>query len=52
MAVHMATAEERGITTIQVERSLHARLKELKPYNSMTFNEFIEEMADEYADNN
>jgi predicted DNA-binding ribbon-helix-helix protein len=47
----MATAEERGITTIRVERSLHARLKEMRPYDSMSWNEFIEELADEYADN-
>lgn len=35
-------------TTIAVKQSTHQRLKELKPYGSMSFGELIEELADSY----
>lgn len=38
----------REVTTVEVSRDLHRRLKELKPYDSVTFNDLIEEMADVY----
>lgn len=37
-------------TTVQVHRSTHSRLEELRPYDSMSFNELIEEMADVYEE--
>lgn len=43
-----ATAEERDITTVQVSRELHSRLESLKLYDSVSFNDLIEEMADVY----
>lgn len=36
--------------TIRVTADLHERLEDLKPYDSMTFNELIEEMADAYEE--
>jgi len=47
----MASTEadrSRETTTIQVDRSLHVRLKCMKPYDSMSFNELIGVMADEF----
>lgn len=35
-------------TTVQIHRPLHRRLKNLAPYESMTFQEVIDEMADVY----
>lgn len=46
----MATTEKREITTVQVTRSVHSRLEALKPYESMSYNEFIEELVDTYED--
>lgn len=41
----MATsARER--TTVEVKRPTHQRLEELKPYDSMSFDEFISETLD------
>lgn len=34
--------------TIRVSEELHTRLEKLKPYESMTFDELIDEMADVY----
>jgi predicted CopG family antitoxin len=34
--------------TIRVSESTHERLNDLKPYDSMTFDELIEEMAEVY----
>ena len=46
----MASANnaERSHTTVTVRQELYGRLKELKPYESMSYNELISEMADEY----
>ncbi|MFC3957578.1 DUF7557 family protein [Halovivax cerinus] len=35
-------------TTVDVSRSLHQRLEDLKPYESVSFNDLIAEMADVY----
>lgn len=45
----MASAQE-DRTTVQVKRRTHTRMKELRPYDSMTFDEFIREMADVYEE--
>lgn len=37
-----------GSTNIRVSEETHERLQELKPYDSMTFDELIAEMADQY----
>lgn len=44
----MAASSEREITTVQVSKALHSRLDDLKPYDSMSFNDLLEEMADKY----
>lgn len=36
--------------TVKVHESTHERLQELKPYDSMSFNELIDEMADVYTE--
>lgn len=36
--------------TIRVSESTHERLEELKPYDSMSFDDLIQEMADVYED--
>lgn len=41
-------ASHREITTVQVNRDLHQRLKEIRPFKSMSFNDLIEDMADQY----
>ena len=35
-------------TTLTVRQDLHERLARLKPYDSMSFDEFLQEMFDEY----
>lgn len=35
-------------TTVRVTRPVKKRLDRLKPYNSMSYNEFLSEMADTY----
>lgn len=35
-------------TTIAVSTQTHRRLESLKPYRSMSFDELVNEMADEY----
>mgnify|MGYP006307873521 CR=1 FL=1 len=44
----MTTASEtkRDVTTIHIDRSTHSRLKEIRPYDSMSFGEFVSAMAD------
>lgn len=37
-----------SVTTVQIGRDLHRRLKDIRPYNSMSFHELIEDMADTY----
>lgn len=44
------TAKSRQVTTIEVSKSLHQRLKQLKPYDSVTFNDLISEMADNWEE--
>lgn len=39
-------------TTLTVRPDLHDRLARLKPYDSMSFNELLHEMADEYEREN
>lgn len=41
-------ASEREITTIQISRSLHKELGDIKPYDSMSWEDLIEDMADQY----
>jgi len=36
------------VTTIRVPRPLHARLERLKPFESMSYAEFVGELADIY----
>lgn len=35
-------------TSIQVHDSTHARLEDLKPYETMSFDELLNEMADQF----
>lgn len=35
-------------TTVSVRRDVKARLESLKPYESMSWTEFVEELADHY----
>lgn len=46
-----ASATEREITTVEVKRGLHQRLKGLKEFDSMSFHDLIEDMADVYEEN-
>ncbi|MGQ5515687.1 DUF7557 family protein [Halococcus saccharolyticus] len=39
---------QRPRTTITVQRDLYKRLEGLKPYKSMSYNEFLSELADTY----
>ena len=36
--------------SLKVSAETHARLEDLKPFDSMSFDELIEEMADTYAE--
>lgn len=36
-------------TTVTIQESTHERLKEVKPYESLSWDEFLRELADEYA---
>lgn len=45
----MSGAEpESDYTSLRVSRSTHERLKDIRPYDSMSFDELIDEMADTY----
>ena len=46
----MATeaTDERSHTTVTVRNETYDRLKRLKPYDSMSYNELISVMADEF----
>jgi hypothetical protein len=37
-----------GYTTVTVTRDTHRRLDDLKPYESMSYDEFLSELADDY----
>jgi hypothetical protein len=43
--------ESRRATTVSVHREVHSRLESLKPYDSMSMNELIVDMADTYEEN-
>ncbi|GGN27025.1 BfmA/BtgA family mobilization protein [Halarchaeum nitratireducens] len=45
----MAVANER--TTVEIKRDLHDRLERLKPYESMSYHDLIDKMADEFEEN-
>jgi hypothetical protein len=38
-------------TSLHVHTDVHERLKSLKPYESMSFNDLLVDMADEYDSN-
>lgn len=42
------SASTREVTTVEVSKELHRRLKDLKPYSSVSFNDLIADMADVY----
>lgn len=35
-------------TTVEIKRDLHRRLKDVRPYDSMSFHDLIEDMVDQY----
>ena len=39
---------ESEFTTVQIDRGLHTRLKEIRPYHSMSFNDLLTEIVDFY----
>lgn len=43
-------ATSREVTTVEVSKDLHQRLKKLKPYDSVSFNDLIEDMADSWEE--
>ena len=45
----MATDSGSGATTLHVHMEIRDRLKELKPYESMSFNELLDDMCDQYS---
>jgi hypothetical protein len=45
----MSSAQER--TSLGVRRQTHTRLDDLKPYESISWDEFLHEMADVYEEN-
>jgi len=42
------SGRSREVTTVEVSKDLHQRLKTLKPYDSVSFNDLIRDMADVY----
>lgn len=49
MGSYMASSPtNRDTTTIEVKRNVHQQLEELKPFNSMSFNELIVHLIDSY----
>lgn len=44
----MSSTDTREDTTIAVRRSLKSRMDSLKPYDSISYGEFIKELLDEY----
>ena len=45
------TGTERHWTTVAVRPPVHERLKSLRPYDSMSFSDLIDDMADTYEEN-
>ena len=45
------TDTERHWTTVAVRHPVHERLKSLRPYDSMSFSDLIDDMADTYEEN-
>lgn len=41
-------AQKSGRTTIQVSRATHARLSETKPFESMSYDEWVRTIVDDY----
>lgn len=46
----MSTQHSGQFTTISLDTGVKSRLEELKPYDSMSWTEFVEELADTYED--
>jgi predicted CopG family antitoxin len=44
----MAQSQAKDWTTITVTREVHADLEEAKPYDSMSYDEFIQELIGEH----
>lgn len=44
----MGSTTDQEFTTVRVKTTTHSRLDELKPYDSITFDELLIEMADVY----
>lgn len=42
---------ESEYTTLSIQESTRDRLRELKPYKSVTYTEFLDEMADFWVEN-
>lgn len=42
---------ESKYTTMSIQESTRDRLRELKPYKSLTYSEFLDEMADFWVQN-
>jgi hypothetical protein len=49
--VMSAQTEKRSHTTLWVSKNLATRLDELKPYESLTWDEFLAMLADTYEEN-
>lgn len=48
----MAQSQSDTFTTLSVRKSVVERLKESRPYDSMSWNDFLVEMADVYEQQN
>lgn len=51
-SVTMSTKQDSdGFTTLCLRRGVKSRLESLKPYESMSWTEFADELADTYEEN-
>lgn len=48
MNMSAETDTPRKTTTVSLHRDVHSRLESLKPYESMSYSEFLDELADAY----
>lgn len=48
--LRMAAEADRSHTTLWVSKETASRLEELKPYNSLTWDEWLAELADNYEE--